>query len=117
MTWTAAERRAKNDERIAQGRCVACRRPVLPSEGRRCPRCERVAVKARKRWTKSEAGQAWNRKYAADRYADRKARGVCIRCETPAAPGRISCAAHLLADKLKTQLWLAARDECQAVAP
>ena len=86
----AAERRAKNDERNAQGRCVACRRPVLPSEGRRCPRCERVAVKARKRWTKSEAGQAWNRKYAADRYADRKARGVCIRRETPAAPGRIT---------------------------
>lgn len=116
MTWTAAERRAKTAERIAASRCVSCKRPVLPGEGKRCPKCERVAARARRQWTKSEAGQAWNREYAAARYADRKARGVCIRCETPAAPGRISCAAHLAADKLKTQLWLAARDERQAVA-
>ena len=76
MTWTAAERRAKTAERIAASRCVSCKRPVLPGEGKRCPKCERVATKARRRWTKSEAGQAWNREYAAARYADRKARGV-----------------------------------------
>lgn len=117
MTWTAAQRRAKNEERIAAGRCISCRKPVLAGEGRRCPKCERIATRARHRWTKSEAGQAWNRAYAAARYADRKARGVCIRCDSPAAQGRISCAAHLLADKLKTQMWLAARDERQAVTP
>lgn len=117
MTWTAAQRRAKNDERIAAGKCISCRKPVLAGEGRRCLKCERIATHARHRWTKSEAGHAWNRAYAAARYADRKARGVCIRCESPAAPGRISCAAHLLADKLKTQMWLAARDERQAATP
>ena len=59
MTWTAAQRRAKNEERIAAGRCISCRKPVLAGEGRRCTKCERIATRARHRWTRSEAGQAW----------------------------------------------------------
>lgn len=109
MTWTAEQRRAVTADRMACGLCIVCARKVAPGEGRHCPDCHRVKLRAARRWKRSAHGRELERISASIRRTARIAAGLCSSsgCSTPAAPNRKQCRRCLDAVKLRVQLRMA----------
>lgn len=48
-----------------------------------CEPCTKKHTEERRRFTSSEKGRKWHRRYQARRRKDRADRGLCLRCDTP----------------------------------
>ena len=97
MAQTYAEHLAKckechkrtHDERIMWGLCFRCGKPLTDEKTLQCKSC--LAKEAERR----EKNREKYREYQRRRIAEHRAKGLCLLCDSPAAPNRVKCEYHL----------------------